>query len=156
MKRWFTLAMVVVAIFATTTAHAAVYSRDFGDEDAERLAKLATAELGDASARVKADFIMDVLGQVWRDNISIEALVTHYPSAELGTYIGTQPDPQALYAVEMVRNGYNSPDKGLVIATRLVWTLEWMLPLLTMLFTMCLLTLICVGLERLQGRIGRR
>lgn len=151
-KRWFM--WVLVAALLAAPAHAAYYSRDFGTDDAERLAKLATAELGDAPAYRKANLMLGVLKMVHEQHMTIAAAVTHYPSAERGTYIGTTPDTASWQAVEMIYQGYGEPDRALLTITRIVRILEYALPMLLILTMLSLATLASIGLSRLQRRLG--
>ena len=157
-KRWIALVVISVMEITTVAAQAKIYSRDFGSDDAECLARLATAELPEGTVTEKADLMLDVLEYVWEHGCSIPAAATHYPSAVQGTYIGTVPDEESWLAVELIYNGWEhgETDNMLVTVTRVVWTLEWTVPLLCITFLTLLLTIISICLGELQRRIERR
>ena len=164
MTRSAIFALVVVAIFATTTARAEesrIKSRDFGSEDAELLMQLAQAEMGDADAEDKAMLMTHVLERVWdpQDTISIEQaiMVGGYDSVEDGSFYTAVPDSESRKAIELIYAGFSGrPDKTLVLVTRIVRVLEYAILMLVISFATMLLTLASTGLDKLQRWIGRR
>lgn len=159
--------IVVVAFFAITicapiaSARGYIGSRDFGSDDAELLMRLAQAELGDAAAADKATLMLDVLRRVWdpANPRSIEEVIMSgcYESVGNGEYFKAVPDAQCQQAVEMIYAGWNGkPDSVLSAVVRAVRILEYTLPILTISFAITLLTLVSIGLDKLQHWIGRR
>lgn len=155
--------LLVVSVLETTggMAESIIGSRDFGSDDAELLMRLAQAELGGSTTRDKAALMLSVIERAWDPAYpdSIEGVIMDgdYASVRNGSFFTAVPDAKCYQAVEMLYSGWNGKpiDEGLVMAKRLVMVLEWLLPFLSISFTIMLLMLVSITLQEKQERIGR-
>lgn len=150
--------LVIALITGGCLAEGYIGSRDFGSDDAELLMRIAQAELGSAPAHEKADLMIEILVRVWdlENPCSIEEAIETggFQSVASGAYYSAVPDAASELAVKMVYMGW--PDAGLIAALKITNVLEWLLPFLTISFSIMFLGLAAVGLEQWQVKLARK
>lgn len=101
------------------TYQSAVWSRDFDEDEAEMLMKIAMAEAEGESTEGKALVMMVVLNRVWSDSFpdTIEEVIFQKnqfsPVREGGRYYTTEPNEDCKKALEMVMGGWDESQGAL-------------------------------------------
>lgn len=158
--------ILFVLFISNASAESFIKSLDFGGEDADLLMRIAQAELGNASAEEKAEFMFVILNRVWHPDYpnDIESVIldSGLRSVENDSWLSAKPDENCEKAIELVYSGQNKIGNSLILPRekkpmtdiefvhRFVRILEVALPMLLILFFILLFALLSVRLSMVQ------